>query len=211
MRLDRRSAVNSHVGYSTLLIHNSIVPRLVHAEPVAERVLKDRRIFGRKLRVSVPKREGLNIRSASAGDIPAMLALERDSATASHWRREQYDTVFREGSPRRLALVIEPEGVGGELGVRGFLVARAVRGEWEIENIVVAEASRRRGGGRRLLGEFISIVRANGLEPIFLEVRESNLAARSFYQDCGFVENGRRKGYYSDPQEDAVVYRLSIA
>ncbi len=153
----------------------------------------------------------MKIRPAAAGHIPAMLALERDSATASHWQREQYDTVFREASPRRLALVIEAEGVNGEVGLQGFLVARAVAGEWEIENIVVDEGFRRRGWGKRLLGEFIGMVRAEGAESIFLEVRESNLAARSFYQDSAFVESGRRKGYYSDPQEDAVVYRLSVA
>jgi len=54
------------------------------------------------------------------------------------------------------------------------------------------------------------MVRAEGAESIFLEVRESNLAARSFYQDSAFVESGRRKGYYSDPQEDAVVYRFQL-
>ncbi|PYX61551.1 MAG: ribosomal-protein-alanine acetyltransferase [Acidobacteria bacterium] len=140
-----------------------------------------------------------------------MLALERDSATASHWQPDRYDKVFSEVSPRRVALLIEAEGTGGEVGVQGFLVARSVAGEWEIENIVVGEGSRRRGWGRRLLGEFIGMIRAEGGETVFLEVRESNFAARAFYQDSHFVESGRRKGYYSHPEEDAVVYRLSVA
>ena len=65
-----------------------------------------------------------------------MLALERHSTSAAHWRPEQYDEVFSEVSPRRLALVTEGEGTDGEAGVQGFLVARAVESEWEIENIV---------------------------------------------------------------------------
>ena len=139
-----------------------------------------------------------------------MLALERDSASAAHWRPEQYDEVFSEVSPRRLALVIEGEGTGGEAGVQGFLVARAVESEWEIENIVVAGKARRRGLGARLLGEFIDRVRAEGAESVFLEVRESNRPARALYGRWAFVESGRRKGYYANPTEDAVAYRLSL-
>jgi len=158
----------------------------------------------------VPKRKALKIRSAVAEDIPAMLTVERDSASAAHWRPEQYDKVFSQLSPRRLALVIEVEGTDGEAAVQGFLVARAVEREWEIENIVVAGRARRRGLGTRLLGEFIDRVRAEGAESVFLEVRESNRPARALYERRAFVESGRRKGYYANPTEDAVAYRLSF-
>lgn len=144
-----------------------------------------------------------------------MLALERHSASAAHWRPEQYDKVFSQLNPRRLALVIEVEGTDGEAGVhgfgiQGFLVARAVEREWEIENIVVAGRARRRGLGTRLLGEFIDRVRAEGAESVFLEVRESNRPARALYERWAFVEGGRRNGYYANPTEDAVTYRLSF-
>jgi ribosomal-protein-alanine N-acetyltransferase len=43
---------------------------------------------------------------------------------------------------------------------------------------------------------------------IFLEVRESNLAAQKLYQSCGFEQYSRRKAYYSDPAEDALLYRF---
>jgi ribosomal-protein-alanine N-acetyltransferase len=46
---------------------------------------------------------------------------------------------------------------------------------------------------------------------VYLEVRESNRAARSLYVKCAFIESGHRKSYYSEPEEDAVLYRLDFA
>jgi len=145
------------------------------------------------------------IRSATPADIPAMMRLVNHSGTAAHWSREQYERVFGGDSPRRVALVIE-EGTA----LQGFLVAHEVAGEWEIENVAVAGAARRRGLGTRLLGEFLARVRAEGGRTVFLEVRESNRAARLLYEKWAFIENGRRISYYAQPQEDAIVYRLSF-
>jgi ribosomal-protein-alanine acetyltransferase len=149
---------------------------------------------------------GLQIRPATPADIPAMMALEKHAVTASHWSDEQYRRLFSESIPRRIALVIE-EGSA----LQGFLVARAVEREWEIENIAVAGTARRRGLGSRLLGEFLNLARNRGAESLFLEVRESNRAARALYEKWGFAEAGRRNGYYREPSEDAVVYRLCLA
>ena len=98
-----------------------------------------------------------------------------------------------------------------EVTIQGFLVARTVEREWEIENIAIAGAARRRGLGSRLLGEFLDLARKRGAESVFLEVRESNRAARALYAKWAFVESGRRNGYYHEPDEDAVVYRLTYA
>jgi [ribosomal protein S18]-alanine N-acetyltransferase len=132
-----------------------------------------------------------------------MMALERHAVTASHWSQGQYQGMLSEADLRRVALVIE-EGSA----VQGFLVARAVEHEWEIENIAVAGTARRRGLGSRLLGEFLDLAREREAESVFLEVRDSNRAARALYEKWGFVEAGRRNGYYREPSEDAVVYRL---
>ncbi len=145
----------------------------------------------------------MRIRPATAADIPAMMGLVSHSATAARWSRAQYDRVFDEQVPRRVALVIE-EGTA----VRGFLVAHEVANEWEIENIAVAGAARRRGLGTRLLGEFLKLASREGATAVFLEVRESNRAARLLYEKWSFQESGRRSGYYAQPQEDAIVYRL---
>jgi len=148
----------------------------------------------------------LKIRPATPADIPAMLKLEKHAVTAAHWTQPQYERMFSQADPRRLALVIEEETT-----TQGFLIARAVANEWEIENIAIAGPARHRGMGTRLLGEFLEQVKAEAAEAVFLEVRESNRAARALYEKWAFVESGRRPRYYRDPDEDAAVYRLSLS
>ena len=147
----------------------------------------------------------MRIRHARHADIPSLIALEAHAVTAAHWSRDRYEAVFLEASPKRTALVIEAEA-----GLEGFVVGRAVGEEWEIENIAVAGPARRRGHGTRLLGEFIEQARGQGAQTVFLEVRESNLAARRLYEKWAFEETGRRKKYYCDPDEDAITYQLAL-
>ena len=148
----------------------------------------------------------MHIRPAVAADIPALLALERCAVTASHWSAEQYGVAFSNSAVSRIALVIEHESQ-----IEGFLVARAVEHEWEIENLVVAGPARRRGHGTRLLGRFLDIAGNQGAHAVFLEVRESNWAARRLYQKCAFVESGVRRRYYREPEEDAIAYRFTFS
>jgi ribosomal protein S18 acetylase RimI-like enzyme len=75
----------------------------------------------------------------------------------------------------------------------------------------VAGPARRRGFGTRLLGEFLRRAQSEGATAIFLEVRESNHAARSLYEKWAFSESGRRPRYYTQPEEDAIVYRLALS
>jgi ribosomal-protein-alanine N-acetyltransferase len=133
------------------------------------------------------------------------MELEKQAVTASHWSVCQYEALFSENRPQRVALVIEQERM-----IQGFLVARVIDREWEIENIAVAGSARRRGLGTRLLRRFAESARGQGAQAIFLEVRESNSAARALYEKCAFVEAGRRSRYYRDPEEDAIVYRLAL-
>lgn len=146
----------------------------------------------------------MTLRVATAADIPALRALERVTPTAAHWTQADYDHIFDPASATRLCLVIED---GGKL--LAFLVGLKAGAEWEIENIVVAAIARRRRLGTRLLKELLECAKAGQAESVFLEVRESNSAARRFYETCGFTTSGRRTGYYSKPAEDAIVYRIS--
>ena len=147
----------------------------------------------------------MHVRPAIPADIPAMMSLVKHSVTAAHWSREQYDRVFGDNVPRRVVLIIEEHSV-----VQGFLVAHEVAADWEIENIAIAGPARRRGLGTRLLGEFLNQVRAQGARAVYLEVRESNKPARSLYEKWAFEESGRRPRYYTQPQEDAIVYCLHL-
>jgi ribosomal-protein-alanine N-acetyltransferase len=153
----------------------------------------------------------LSIRPATSTDLPAMMALEKHAATAAHWSVEQYEALFHASSPGRIALIIQGEAQPGEGQVQGWVIARAVGVEWEIENIAIAGLARRQGLGTRLLGELLDLARTSSAESVFLEVRESNRAARALYEKCSFTETGRRKKYYQDPEEDAVLYRIAFA
>jgi [ribosomal protein S18]-alanine N-acetyltransferase len=146
----------------------------------------------------------VNIRPATLADIPSMLQLDRQSSTAAHWTDEQYREAFQ-GEADRLLLVAE-----SSLDILGFLVARHVAPEWELENIVVAPSARQKGLGKRLLDALLVAARETNSSAIFLEVRESNAAALTLYEKVNFEPAGRRKSYYTDPPEDAVLYRLPL-
>lgn len=147
----------------------------------------------------------MRVREATPADVPTLMAIERHAITAAHWGESDYARIFSSGPPRRVALVIE------ETAICGFLVARVLGDEWELENIAVAGPARRRGLGASLLGHFLDLARRQGAVSVFLEVRESNRAARQLYEKWAFCESGRRKSYYRNPLEDAVVYRFSFS
>ncbi len=158
-----------------------------------------------------------HIRPATLADIPHIIRLERESASAGHWTDEQYFQLFQSERPFRLLLVAEAEppktsgfkSKGGS-GVLGFLVAQHLAPEWELENIVVAPAARRKGLGKRLLEALIAAADEAESSSMVLEVRESNTAARTFYEKAGFEQIGRRRSYYTSPLEDAILYRRTL-
>jgi ribosomal-protein-alanine acetyltransferase len=165
-----------------------------------------------------------SIRRAAPSDLPAIMALEKRAATAAHWSIEQYNLLLSAAASKRIALVIaeagneerfENEEAFGHSQRRsdpqGFVIARTLDEEWEIENIAINDSARRRGLGSRLLGALLEMARTQGARRVFLEVRESNPAARALYRKCGLVESGRRPRYYRNPEETAVLYRIDFA
>jgi [ribosomal protein S18]-alanine N-acetyltransferase len=146
----------------------------------------------------------IHVRRGIAADFPRLMEIARHSATAAQWPPAEYEKLSSQDSHREFLVVVE------DVRVCGFIVGREVAGEWEIENIAVSGDARRRGLGSRLLGEFVDCVRARGGTEIYLEVRESNHAARKLYEKWGFVETGRRKAYYHNPPEDAMLLRFSF-
>jgi len=152
--------------------------------------------------------EIVEIRRATLADIPRIQALEVQSATAAHWSAGQYDTLFADDAPQRTVLVAQNEH--DNVQVIGFVIARCLTGEWEIENIVVAEHYKNRRIGTALVRHLLSEAEAGGASSVILEVRESNGPARRLYESNGFMAEGRRKVYYRDPVEDAILYRHSL-
>jgi len=114
----------------------------------------------------------------------------------AHWTREAYLA----GGISRCAWVAECAGVAV-----GFVLVRYVGDEMEILNLAVAEGSRRSGVGRCLVRAALDEARVRGTSRAFLEVRESNAPALALYNSAGFKPVGRRRNYYHEPDEDALV------
>ena len=94
--------------------------------------------------------------------------------------------------------------------VAGYIFFTAILDEGGVDNIAVLPAARRQGVASALLEAFHSYGRAHGLTNLFLEVRLSNEGAASLYRKMGYKEVGRRKNYYLDPKEDAIIMKLEL-
>jgi ribosomal-protein-alanine N-acetyltransferase len=140
-----------------------------------------------------------SLRAATKEDVPGLAQLERAAFETPNWPAEtflHYECTIAE--------------VDGQMA--GFLVARQTFAgsqtalpEREILNLAVAPAFRRAGIAKLLLNfEF----RHRAI--FLLEVRESNVIARTLYEQLGFAEIARRRDYYDHPPETAIVMQLKL-
>jgi tRNA N6-adenosine threonylcarbamoyltransferase len=136
-------------------------------------------------------------RTMQPGDIPAVLAIERQSFFLP-WTQVMFEEELRQ----TLSWHEVVETDRGE--VVGFLVGRRYPDAWHLMDLAVASWGRRRGVASRLLRGFIQAAEGSG-HPVFLEVRPGNTEALALYNAWGFVTVGFRKAYYSDTGEDALV------
>jgi [ribosomal protein S18]-alanine N-acetyltransferase len=149
------------------------------------------------------RRIPIALRPARDADIDAVLEIEQASF-GDPWNRRAFADLIDD--PRVAFLIADAAG-----SVRGYVVAWFVLDEGEIGNLAVAREARRHGIGARLLDGAIAAVRNSDVDTLYLEVRDSNAAARALYASRGFVEVGRRREYYRRPKEDALVLRLDLA
>lgn len=152
------------------------------------------------------ERLAISLRRAAATDLDAVVAIERASFTDPPWSRDSFLALVN--SPRAYFTVAceSPTGV-----VVGYVVAWFVADEAEIANLAVTPDRRGRGIGSRLLDAALTEARAAGAVVVHLEVRDSNAAARALYGSRGFETVGRRRRYYRDPVEDALLLRRDFA
>jgi len=89
--------------------------------------------------------------------------------------------------------------------IAGYGAIYVVAGEGEIINIAVKGEYRRCGIGEAIVKDLLQEGKKRQAEKVFLEVRESNVAAIALYERCGFEKQGIRKNFYEKPTENAVI------
>jgi ribosomal-protein-alanine N-acetyltransferase len=92
----------------------------------------------------------------------------------------------------------------------GYLSFWVVRDEMQLLDLAVHPRYRNRGHGSYLLARMIDFASSKEISRIWLEVRASGSEAKRLYEKFGFLEIGRRKNYYTDPTEDAIVMSLGL-
>ena len=93
--------------------------------------------------------------------------------------------------------------------VLAYFIGRLIPPEGEIYRIATRPEVRGRGIGYRLLSYALKVERGRGLETTFLEVRSKNAPAIALYRAYGFTEAGIRRGYYKNPEDDAIIMILN--
>ncbi len=136
-------------------------------------------------------------------DLDEVLAIERASFQTP-WSRGAFRYELTQNRVAR-SLVVR---AGGQLV--GYLCLWEIGHEIHVTNVAVHPSFRRRGVGRALLGNVLEDARRNGVELVFLEVRPTNTEAVALYESFGFRVIGRRKGYYFDTGEDALVMEARL-
>jgi ribosomal-protein-alanine N-acetyltransferase len=149
---------------------------------------------------------GLTIRGMTEGDLDRVVAIASALATAPQWSRSAYVDALAAGNGLlRIALVAEYAG-----RVIGFVVARVLGSQAEIESIAVVSEVQGFGFGSALLVALLQELRQAAVAEVELEMRASNGPAWRIYERAGFREMGRRREYYRDPAEDAVLLGLKL-
>ena len=92
----------------------------------------------------------------------------------------------------------------------GYVGSQTVLGWTDIMNVAVSPEHRRKGVAEKLLRELMAQLREKQCECLTLEVRASNTGAIALYEKLGFQEVGRRKNYYRNPREDALILRTEL-
>ena len=148
------------------------------------------------------------IRPMAIGDVSAVAALAAVVPTAPRWPEVEYRRLVRitEEQERSRAAWVAVD----RARLVGFSMASQVAGVVELEAVVTAPDCRRQGIGLGLTEAVLAWGRALGAERVVLEARVSNASALGLYARLGFRQDGVRRAYYSNPEEDAVLFSLLL-
>jgi len=144
----------------------------------------------------------LDIRKMTVEDVPAVTALDQISFSLP-WPERSFRFEVTD-NPASRCWVAEVDG-----RVVGMIVAWLFVDEAHIATLATHPDFRRQGIAQKLLIHTLRYTFDEGAVSSFLEVRESNLAAQEMYRKFGYEDTGRRKRYYKDNDEDAILMTLS--
>ncbi len=137
------------------------------------------------------------LREMLVEDLDKVMEIEED-LFAVPWTKEGYFTFLT----RKDAMFLVVEEKGEILGYCGLLM---VLDEGDVTNVAVRRDRQREGIGNFLMESMLRLAYEQGIRTVHLEVRAGNSVAVRLYERLGFVKDGIRKGYYTDPVEDAVL------
>ncbi len=141
-----------------------------------------------------------------AADLPSVMAIE-ESCFPNPWP----EGAFREEMRAPYARCVVARAVGGRAaGPAGYICYWILGEELLINNLAVHPQRRRRGLGRYLLRHALERGCSQSCLVAYLEVRPSNEAAIHLYEAHGFRAVARRRGYYAETNEDALVMRAEL-
>ncbi len=145
-----------------------------------------------------------SISSATPHDLDGLLRIERTCFTAP-WSEKHFVAELEGNQFSHIFAVPHPQR--GE-GLIGYICAWVVFEEVRLLNLAVLPEFRRLGIAKRLIVEVLGLANQKKCQRGLLEVRESNSAAIHLYKSLNFKEYSRRKSYYTNPVEDAILMRL---
>jgi len=138
----------------------------------------------------------------AAADIDAVAALEAESFT-NPWPREQLVWELTNSDVTRVFVLRDDLG-----GIVAFCLCWVIFDELHVNTLAVAPAERLKGRGTLLMQHVLTETSKEGARKATLEVRASNQAALALYERLGFRVTATRPGYYTNPDEDALILWL---
>jgi len=150
----------------------------------------------------------ISIERMTEHDLVEVCAIE-EMSDLSAWGWDAYHNEMQSHIDT-IMLVARLTSVAAQHEIAGFIVARLIADELHVNNVAIRPEFRGQGLGSALLLTTINQARQRGAKLAQLEVRASNNEAQRLYQKCGFAVVGRRKNYYRQPTEDALLMSLAF-